>query len=66
VAEKTGNLLKRIKEHVQNKTYMLTVHALDRQSLRNVSLDDVLFILKNGRHEEEKPQFEVKTQIKIS
>ena len=59
---KTAELLRKISEHVQKGTYIITSHALERQNLRQVDLKHVLYVLKNGAHEMEKDLFDIKKQ----
>ena len=58
----TGVLLRKIREHVQKGTYIISAHALERQNLRSVDLKDVLYVLKNGVRDEEKDLFDNKRQ----
>ena len=59
---KTAELLRKIREHVQKGTYVITSHALERQNQRQIDLKHVLYVLKNGMREEEKDLFDVKKQ----
>ena len=61
-AFKTNELLKKIKEHVQEGSYIVSMHALQRQNQRLVDLKNVLYVLKNGTHEKEKDLFDIKRQ----
>ncbi len=56
------DVLRRVKEHVRNGTYILREHAIEMQEKRRVSLADDLRVLEYGRHESEKDIFEVKNQ----
>jgi hypothetical protein len=62
VSLKTNELLKKIREHIQEGTYVVSIHALQRQNQRQVDLKYVLHVLKNGCREEEKDLFDVKRQ----
>lgn len=62
-ALKTNELLRKIKEHVQKGTYIVSAHALQRQNQRLVNLQHVLYVLKNGNREEKKELFDVKRQM---
>lgn len=59
---KTNELLRKIKEHLQKGTYIVSAHALERQNLRLIDLEDVLHVLKTGFREESKDLFDVKRQ----
>jgi len=56
------DVLRKIKVHIQNGTYVLREHAIARQQERHIGLPDVLRVLEYGRHENEKDIFEVKNQ----
>jgi len=62
-ALKTTKLLKKIREHIQQGTYIVSAHALQRQNQRLVSLQQVLYALKNGNRDEKKELFDVKRQM---
>ena len=53
-----SNLLVRIKKAVASGNYRVTRHALQRQTQRGISLQDALYVLTHGRHEEEKTTFD--------
>lgn len=55
-------ILKKIREHVKNGTYILREHAIQRQKERLVRLPDVLHVLEHGRHEFDKDIFDLKNQ----
>ena len=57
-----NDILKKIKDHIRNGTYILREHAIKRQEHRQVRLPDVLRVLEHGRHESEKDIFDVKNQ----
>jgi hypothetical protein len=61
-ALKTDDLLRKVREHVRRGTYIVSVHALQRQNQRVIDLKDVLHALKNGIHEKEKDLFDIKRQ----
>ncbi len=63
IALKAGALLKKIREHVQKGTYIVSAHAFQRQNERLIDLKHVLYVLKNGAREEKKDLFDVKTQM---
>lgn len=62
-ALRTGELLRKIKAHVQKGTYIVSAHAFQRQNQRSIDLEDVLYVLKTGIREESKDLFDVKRQI---
>ncbi len=62
-ALKTTELLKKIREYLQQGTYIVSAHALQRQDQRLVNLQHVLYVLKNGNREEQKELFDVKRQM---
>ncbi len=61
-ALKTNELLRKIKDHIQKGTYVVSAHALQRQNQRLVTLEDVLYVLKTGVREDSKDLFDVKNQ----
>jgi hypothetical protein len=50
------------RECIRRQTYRISRHALERQKERSISLKQVLYVLKNGYHEEKYSVFEVKNQ----
>ena len=60
---KTIELLQKIRGHVQKGTYIVSAHAMQRQNQRLVDLKHVLYVLKNGNHDEKKDLFDVKRQM---
>ncbi|MDE3045631.1 MAG: DUF4258 domain-containing protein [Verrucomicrobiota bacterium] len=55
-------MIRKIKEHIQRGTYIVSAHALKRQDERLLNLDDVLYVLKNGTRDKSKDLFDVKWQ----
>ncbi len=55
---KIPNLLKRVRECVEAGRYRITIHADQRMSERNVTLPEVLYVLKAGWHEKRKDRYE--------
>jgi len=53
-------LLETIKESLKEKKYRITEHAIVRHKERSISLNDVLYVLKNGYHEKRKTSFDNK------
>lgn len=49
-------------EYITRQAYRISVHALKRQEERSISLREILYVLKNGYHEEAYSVFEVKRQ----
>jgi hypothetical protein len=62
MANKNLDVLKKVRFHLLNGTYILAKHALQRQMQRQINLPDVLYVLEFGRHEETKDSFDVKRQ----
>ena len=60
---KTGELLRKVKDHIQRGTYIVSAHAFKRQNQRFVDLEDVLYVLKTGRRDENKDLYDVKWQM---
>jgi hypothetical protein len=56
------NLLCVIKEHIENRTYRLTDHALEEMENDNLNVSDVMYVLMHGRHEKSKTVFSTKHQ----
>lgn len=56
--EKLKNVLDKIKVCIENGQFILTVHALDRQSERLISLPETLYVLKTGYEEKRKTTFD--------
>lgn len=46
-----SDLLGQVKAHIQNGTYVLMKHAIQRKDERSVTLFDILRVLEYGRHE---------------
>ena len=63
IALKTAELLRKIREHVEEGTYAVSIHALERQNQRLVDLKHVLYVLKKGSHERDKDLFDIKRQM---
>ena len=57
------DLLKKVKEHVRNKTYFLAKHALERQIERQINLPEIIYVLEHGKREQTKDTFDVKRQL---
>jgi hypothetical protein len=57
-----GNLLEKIRDHIESRRYRVTEHAISRQKLRSLKLPDILEVLRNGFHEKEKTLFSNKFQ----
>lgn len=56
------DVLRKVKEHIRNGTYILREHAIEMQEKRRINLPEVLHVLEYGRHEVEKDIFDVKNQ----
>jgi uncharacterized protein DUF4258 len=50
------------REYISRQAYRVSVHALQRLEQRSISLREILYVLKNGYHEEAYSVFEVKRQ----
>jgi hypothetical protein len=50
----TSGLFQKIKECIESGTYLFTKHAIDRREEREVTIPDVLYVLKNGVPEKRK------------
>ena len=55
---KHPDVLKLVKECIENGRYLDTRHATDRQSERSINRLEVIYVLKNGHHEKRKDKFE--------
>lgn len=51
---KTPNLLVKVRHCIEQGLYLDTRHSTDRQSERNITRPEILYVLKNGRHEKSK------------
>jgi len=56
------DLRNKICECIDKGNYFHSKHALDRQKLRKIDLEDALYVLKNGKHEEAKTLFDEEFQ----
>lgn len=56
--KKTENVLKLIKECIENDRYTMTTHALSRQLERKISVAEVIHVLKTGHEEKKKTCFD--------
>ena len=56
--EKTPDLLNLVRQLTIEGRYLETHHARQRQLERDIILSDVLHVLKTGRHEKKKDQFD--------
>lgn len=56
--EQKGNLIQLIRDCIDQGNYIMTEHALQRLNERDISLNDVEYILKNGFHEKKKTCFD--------
>ena len=52
-------LLRIIREKIQQGKYRISTHAIDRQNKRKIDARDILYVLKQGVHEESKTGFDV-------
>lgn len=51
-------LLLKIRDCLDKGHYRQTKHAIERKSERKIDMLDVLYVLKNGRHEKQKTSFD--------
>jgi len=56
--EKDRELLKRIRDCIENGSYKFTNHALERRKERVFELPDILYVLRHGFHENEKDSWD--------
>jgi hypothetical protein len=54
--------IQKAQEYIARKSYRISRHALKRQEERTVSLREILYVLKNGCHEEKYSLFDVRNQ----
>ena len=55
---KIGNLISVVKRCLESGRYRRSIHARIREKERDIDLTDVKYVLKNGRHEMPKDQFD--------
>lgn len=55
---KIPNLKALIVEHINQKTYRDTVHATERREQREITLPEMLEVLRGGYHEKSKDKFD--------
>lgn len=55
--DKISDLLARVRLCIEHGTYLDTRHSNERQAERNINRPEILYVLKNGRHEKSKDQF---------
>lgn len=61
-AAKVPDLMKLIRQCVENGHYLDTRHATDRQAERQMTRPEVLQVLRNGYHEKRKDRYEERYQ----
>ena len=54
---KIQNLLDRVRLCIEGGHYVDTRHVTDRQSERNITRLEILYVLRNGRHERRKDRY---------
>jgi len=57
-APKIENLLELIKTCIEESRYLDTSHADKRQKERKITRPEMLYVLRNGRHEKAKDKFD--------
>lgn len=55
---KIHNLLDAVRSSLESGHYFDTRHATDRQAERSISRTEVVYVLKHGRHEKSKDQYQ--------
>ena len=56
--DKILDLLVKVQDCIEHGLYLDTRHATDRQSERKITRPEILFVLKYGRHEKSKDQYQ--------
>lgn len=56
--DKESNVLSKVRKHLDAKTYIDTIHAEERKDERNITLQEMIEVLRNGHHEKKKDQFD--------
>lgn len=56
--KKIDNLKERIKNCIDSGAYRDTIHASERKAERNISLPEIIYVLRTGRHEKRKDHFD--------
>lgn len=56
--DKVTDLLLKIRNCIDCGNYYDTLHAIERKFERKITLPEILYVLKNGRHEKIKDHFE--------
>ena len=57
------NVIERIHRCIESRNFRLSKHAMDQKGNRDLSLPDVIQVLLNGRHEEDKTKFNNARQV---
>jgi hypothetical protein len=56
------DILPKVRECIKTRKYRITNHAQERQEQHQITLPDLLFVLSNGFHEQEKTLFDTTFQ----
>lgn len=56
--KKIENLLERVRNCINSGAYRDTFHAIERKAERNITLPEIIHVLRTGRHEKSKDHFE--------
>lgn len=56
--KKIEGLLERIRNCINSGAYRDTFHAIERKTERNITLPEIIHVLRTGRHEKSKDHFE--------
>jgi hypothetical protein len=54
---KVPDLLRVVKKHLDEGAYLDTRHAMQRKRERNITLPEIITVLRNGYHEKHKDEF---------
>ncbi len=57
-----GRLKKEILQHIKNETFVITRHAATEQKNDAIDVQDILHVLKTGKHERKYTEFDNKYQ----
>ena len=62
IIEKIPNVLNLIRHRTESGEFIILPHAVKRRFERNVSVTDILFVLKNGEREINRDEFKTEFQ----
>jgi len=55
--EPVKDILRVVRIHVTNDRYTLTTHAIERQGKRQITLNEIKYVLLHGRHNKSRNRF---------